>query len=190
VNTYAELTDTVIESKETLSFYLGLWNCSFLPNDLREFLFKERNNCLGLNGRVAHFLADVTDKCCQCRILNPDTANKETFNHLFLDCPVTRAALNGFLRLAGNIIQGNNPDLKNIYWHGILGGELNKNLGLTFSLFRFCIWKFKLRKRIPRALEIFELVNSLLSTIVKIKPKIGQSFRNSLMFPNLLQARG
>ncbi len=71
-----------------------------------------------------------------------------------------------------------------------LGGELNKNLGLTFSLFRFCIWKFKLRKRIPRALEIFELVNSLLSTIVKIKPKIGQSFRNSLMFPNLLQARG
>jgi len=190
VNTYSAITDTNVNSNEAISFAIGMWNCSFLSNDFREFLFKERNNCLGLNSRVAHFMADVTDQCSQCRILNPGTANRETFGHLFLDCPVTRTVLNGFLRLAGNVIQGNNPDLKNIYWYGLVNGTLNKNVGLTFAIFRFVIWKFKIRKRVPRTLETFELVNTILCTICKVKPKIGLSFRNSLMFPNLLQARG
>jgi hypothetical protein len=190
VNTYSAITDTNVNSNEAISFAIGMWNCSFLSNDFREFLVKERNNCLGLNSRVAHFMADVTDQCSQCRILNPGTVNRETFGHLFLDCPVTRTVLNGFLRLAGNVIQGNNPDLKNIYWYGLVDGNLNKNVGLTFAIFRFVIWKFKIRKRVPRTLETFELVNTILCTIGKVKPKIGLSFRNSLMFPNLLQARG
>jgi hypothetical protein len=179
-----------MEDPDPVSFAIGMWNCSFLPNDYREFLFKERNNCLGLNSRVAHFQENTTDQCSFCRTLNPDTNNRETFLHLFLECPVTRTALNGFLRLSGSNIQGNDPNLKYSYWFGMLNNELNKSLALVFSTFRFGIWKFRLRKRIPRSLELFDILDTLLQNIEKIKPKIGSAIKNSLLFPNLLQARG
>jgi hypothetical protein len=110
-NTFSELTDSLVPDSETIKFYLGLWNCSFLPNDFREFIFKERNNCLRLNNRLANFRQNISYKCCFCRIINADTCTRESFSHLFLDCPVTRVALNGFLRLSGNILQGNNPEI-------------------------------------------------------------------------------
>jgi len=190
VNTFSELTDTVVPDSETVKFHMGLWNCAFLPNDFREFIFKERNNCLRLNNRVANFRQNVSDKCCFCRIINPDTGTRESFSHLFLECPVTRVALNGFLRLSGNILQGNNPEIKNILWYGILNGNLDKDAALVMALFKFCIWKSKLRKRIPRALEIYDLIQNLLATIVNLRPKIRLSMSNNIYFSNLLQARG
>jgi hypothetical protein len=190
VLTFSALVDTPIEDPDTVAFAIGMWNCSFLPNDYREFLFKERNNCLGLNSRVAHFQENTTDQCSFCRILNRDTVNRETFLHLFLDCPVTRTALNGFLRLSGSNIHGNDPNLKFSYWFGFHNNEHSKSVALVFSTFRFCIWKFRLRKRIPRSIELFEILDTLLKNIEKIKPKIGSAIKNSLLFPNLLQARG
>ncbi len=72
----------------------------------------------------------------------------------------------------------------------MFNNELNKSLALVFSTFRFCIWKFRLRKRIPRSLELFDILDTLLLNIEKIKPKIGSAIKNSLLFPDLLQARG
>jgi hypothetical protein len=179
VQTFSALVDSPVEDPDPVSFAIGMWNCSFLPNDYREFLFKERNNCLGLNSRVAHFQDNTTDQCSFCRILNPDTNNREI-----------RMALNGFLRLSGSNIQGNDPNLKYSYWFGMRNNELNKSLALVFSTFRFCIWKFRLRKRIPRSLELFDILDTLLQNIEKIKPKIGSAIKKSKLFPNLLQARG
>jgi hypothetical protein len=118
VNTFCVLTDTQVPDSEFLGKILGLWNRSFLQNETREFLFKERNNCLALNNRTAHFLANVNEKCSFCRIINPETNQKENFRHLFFDCPVTRTALNGFLLLSRLRIRGNNPNFKKNFWYG------------------------------------------------------------------------
>ncbi len=190
VQTFSALVDTPMEDTDPVSFAIGMWNCSFLPNDYREFLFKERNNCLGLNSRVAHFQENTTDQCSFCRILNQDTNNRETFPHLFLDCPVIRTALNGFLRLSGSNIQGNDPNLKFCYWFGMYNNEHNKSLALVFSTFRFCIWKFRLRKRIPRSIELFEILDTLLQNIEKIKPKIGSAIKKLPPFSEFVTGAG
>jgi hypothetical protein len=190
VGTYSNLTDTPVPDEETLKFLLKMWNCSFLPNDFREYLFKERNNCLPLNNRIANYVENVDERCSFCRIINPDTGTRESFPHLLLDCPVTRAALNGFLNITRSGIQGNNPDLKAAYWYGQINNLLSKDVGLIFALFRFCLWKCKIRRILPRARDIACLMETLLGTIIKLKPKIGVSIIKDGIFSSLIQARG
>jgi hypothetical protein len=190
VVTYANLTDTEVPSQDTLIFNLKKWNCGFFPNDLREFIFKEINNCLPLGNRIGNYIENVNEQCSFCRIINPETNQRENFNHIFLDCPVTRTALNGFLRLNRGWIQGNYPELKQAYWYGIVNGKLDRNMSMIFTLFRFCIWKCKIRKKIPRAIEIFNLVSTLLRLITSQRPKIHQSILHNNTFANLLQAPG
>ncbi len=112
VLTMAAITDTQIPDHTELGKILGLWNRSFLPNELREFLFKERNNSLPLNNRTAHFIANVDNRCLFCKIINNETRQKESFVHTFFDCPVTRNALNGFIALSRIQVRANDPSLK------------------------------------------------------------------------------
>jgi len=190
VQTFATLTDTEVPDSTTLGFNLSLWNCTFLPNDMREFLFKERNNSLPLGTRIAHFLENINEKCSFCRIINPDTHHRESFNHFFLDCPVTRANLNGFLRISGSTIQGNHPGLKNAFWYGLVNDTYYKDVALIFSIFRFCMWKFKIRKIFPRPTEITGLAKNILNTVTCMRPKLIPVIIGNNYFANLLQARG
>jgi hypothetical protein len=141
VLTYGELTNTLIPDPESLGTILGLWNLSFLSNEVREFIFKERKNCLSLNNRAAHFVQNLSDKCSFCRIINPDTNTRENFSHLFFDCPISNLVLNGFIRLSGLRVLGNDPNVQNIYWNGIINDLLNQELLLTFELLSYCLWK-------------------------------------------------
>jgi hypothetical protein len=184
------LTDTQVPDSEFLGKILGLWNRSFLQNETREFFFKERNNCLALNNRTAHFLANVDEKCSFCRIVNPETNQKENFRHLFFDCPVTRTALNGFLLLSRLGIRGNNPNLKTIFWYGITNEIECMDLLLIFELFRYGIWKGKLRKLIPRSIEITKTVSTMLENILKIRPKIREKMESNPICALFLQALG
>jgi hypothetical protein len=190
VNTFCVLTDTQVPDPEHLGKILGLWNRSFLQNEVREFLFKERNNCLARNNRTAHFLANVNDKCSFCKILHPDTNQKENFRHLFFDCPVTRTALNGFLLLSRIRVRGNDPNLKTIFWYGTNGTKECTDLMLIFELFRYGIWKCKLRKLIPRSIEITKTVSTMLENILKIRPKIRIKMETNPVCSLYLQALG
>jgi hypothetical protein len=190
VVTYGELTDTPVPDPESLGTILSLWNCSFLPNDIREFIFKERNNCLALNNRAAHYVQNISDKCSFCRIINHETNTRESFSHLFFDCPITNLVLNGFLRISGLRIQGNDPNIRNIYWNGIVNGSLNKDLFLINNIFRYCIWKSKTRKMIPRARNILTQVSNILSTVIQIKPDIREKLQSNYICAPLLQAMG
>ncbi len=190
VITYAELTNTLIPDPESLGTILGTWNLSFLSNEVREFIFKERNNCLPLNNRAAHFVQNLSDKCSFCRIINPDTNTRENFSHLFFDCPISNLVLNGFIRLSGIRVLGNDPNIRNIYWNGIIQNSLNKELLLIFELFRYCVWKSKIRRTVPRARTILYFLSNILSTIFSIKPEIETKIRNNLICAPLLQALG
>ncbi len=125
------------------------------------------------------------------RIFQQTTFNqKENFRHLFFDCPVTRTALNGFLHLSRLRIRGNDPNLKNIFWYGTTNENECLDLLLIFELFRYGLWKCKLRKLIPRSTEITKTVSTLLENILKIRPKILEKMESNPICSLFLQALG
>jgi hypothetical protein len=55
VESFAEIASTLVPPEKTLNTVLSTWNNHYFSNDFREFLFKQRNNTLGVGARVAHF---------------------------------------------------------------------------------------------------------------------------------------
>jgi hypothetical protein len=94
------------------------------------------------------------------------------------------------LRLSQIRIQGNDPNLKNLFWYGIGNGTLDKDILIIFEVFRFCIWKAKTRKKIPTALTVTEQTKDIFHTIGTIKPGIVISIQRNNNCSNFLQARG
>ncbi len=82
VESFARITETPGLNVNTLKNVLSVWNL-FFCNDFREFLFKQRNNTLGVGARVAHFDDNADKRCTFCRLLYPGTNTRENFIHIF-----------------------------------------------------------------------------------------------------------
>jgi hypothetical protein len=154
-----------IPDKVNLLPMLGAWNLSFLSNDHREFIFLERNNLLRVGAVAVHIWNNVNDRCTFCRILNPDTVNRETFNHLFKLCPVTTNLLRGLTRTVGLRYNLDMEGFNSMYWNGIQNGKFHLDLLLTFEMFRHCVWSFKKRRIIPTQITFAQNFTSNLNTI-------------------------
>ena len=87
----------VLESKQ-LNKWLGIWNLGFLPNKLREFIFKSNSNILGTNARIAHFVVNADKSCTFCKLKNVVPCPEESFEHIFFYCPFTEGFLKNFER--------------------------------------------------------------------------------------------
>jgi hypothetical protein len=72
------------------------WRFFGMANKLSEFIFKLTNNLLGLNSRVHHFNRFVDEGCIFCTLNKLLPVPRETFIHLFFDCPETPKTLTGF----------------------------------------------------------------------------------------------
>jgi hypothetical protein len=108
---FQDLTGTGPPPVETLEIGLGSWNRSALQNNMREFLFKFRNNQLPLNNRVNAYDMNVDPRCSFCKIIDNQSTTRESFDHLFLNCPVTRNLLS---RFTSNLVPVPDMDLKNL----------------------------------------------------------------------------
>jgi hypothetical protein len=116
---FSRIVDINIQRFEItlLKQQLNLWTYPNIRNDIREFAFKFYNNLLGINTRVAHFVAGYSRACTFCvlkNVLNRD----ETFSHLFLECDQLNGLRNNLLR---EFFSDNNLDpntVKNI-WLGL-----------------------------------------------------------------------
>jgi len=77
---------TSISKDDIVSFdkNIGLWSLYFLPNKIKELIFKFYNNCLVLNSRIGNFL-DVSKNCTFCE-LSGGIQHEESFRHFFLEC--------------------------------------------------------------------------------------------------------
>jgi hypothetical protein len=165
----------------------GVWNTSFLPN---EFLFLERNNCIKVGARVIHYVANASDKCYFCKAINPDTVNRETYEHLFKTCPITLNVLRGLMRTTG-ISYG--PDMVGFfekYWFGIKDNEFNFLIFLIFAIARHTIWKFKIRKMFPTHLQFANVFVSYLKTIQYVRPLLFDNIKTHFNDALFLQALG
>ena len=84
VLTFHTLIRLEIPDANTIGNFLSLWNLTFIPNNLRDFIFKFYNN--RTRTRTSHFGGN-TRNCTFCTILGTHT-HDESFIHLFFECEV------------------------------------------------------------------------------------------------------
>ena len=77
-----------VPDSDTLESVLPLWAINAIPNQLCEFIFKFFNNKLGINTKTFHFGGSNRFCTFSSIVGNPNT--DETFEHLFLACPITK----------------------------------------------------------------------------------------------------
>jgi hypothetical protein len=60
---------------------------------------------------------------------------------------------------------------------------------LLFDIFRYSVWNFRTRKKIPCHDALLEIMLNIAGTIFSLRPSVERSFINTLHFNNFLQAR-
>jgi hypothetical protein len=190
VRTFFRNVDLVIVDETILKQIHASWNISFLPNDLREFIFLERNNLLKIGVRAVNYMQMASEYCSLCRIINPDTVSRETMLHLFIHCPITIALLRGLTRSLGLKHIPGTVDFSSKYWLGLVMDKFEISLFLTFAIFRHLIWKFKQRKIIPTQPTFVCVFISYLKMIKEVRPALFNTLITHFSDQLLLQAMG
>jgi hypothetical protein len=129
---------------------LSLWRKNFVSRDLSDFIFKLNNNCLGLNSRVAHFVADYSAACTFCTLRNILPAPKETFEHLFFFCEYSESALKFISRRCFDGLLIDDDILKKFVLTGglVTGTQTVRNVFTTFCAVNLLhlLWQSKTLK--------------------------------------------
>jgi hypothetical protein len=150
VKTFFTLTDIEIPDEKVLKFLWADWNCGFYSNRCRDFLYKFRNNILGINARVCKFVNTVNAECTLCCInKEPLPVNAESFVHLFFHCPTAdryRAGIeNKFFPELANAPE----NVRKKFW--FIGkvpdnAEFNPFVSALVNVVNHAIWEMKLKK--------------------------------------------
>jgi hypothetical protein len=148
----------------------GQWALSYYPVSLREFIFKFRNNILGLNTRVSHFNNNVGRGCTFCAKAGSPNVPDENFLHLFFNCTHTKLVIDGlFTRYLDHDLRDIEGQ-KKILFTG-MGPDFNEpNIFLLtiMSIALHFIWQCKLQKKLPTLEgmlnDIFFIAESILKT--------------------------
>jgi hypothetical protein len=152
-----------------------IWQCWGLSNKIKEFSFKFFNNLLGINSRLGHFVAYVNEGCTFCTIRSVLPVYRETFKHLFFDCPETDKTLKGFEEKYFNFI--NTRDDRLFFW--FLGGiksnptfENNLFLRMTMIIIQFFIWECKINKRVQSLSSCLNFYFYHMEILCKVNKKL------------------
>ena len=117
VTTFSNLINAPIPSTAALKKCLGLWNSVWLHNDMRNFLYLLRTNGLLLNNRLNTIDPTVSPHCTFCRIVDRQTAPRDSFLHFFYDCAITNRLLQRWCGLFEPPLQLNDFSFRNFYWY-------------------------------------------------------------------------
>jgi len=176
VTTFVTITGCERPNTTILRKCWGEWNNSFLPNIIREFLYKFRSNSLGLNSRVQHFVPNHDSRCTLCLTANQHNGpfEQETFLHVFFTCPVTSTYRNAIIEELFPEILPCTEQIKKQFW---FFGEWHDNtynslVGSTVSLVNFAIWKMKLKKELYPVSSFKGEICSGIFKIIKLSSKI------------------
>ena len=117
VTTFSNLINAPIPSTAALKKCLGLWNSVWLHNDMRNFLYLLRTNGLLLNNRLNTIDPTVSPHWTVCRIVDRQTAPRDSFLHFFYDCAITNRLLQRWCGLFEPPLQLNDFSFRNFYWY-------------------------------------------------------------------------
>jgi hypothetical protein len=198
VTSFSNITETPIPSNESLSYILGTWNIFFLPNYLREFVFMCRNNLIRVGARAAHFHDRADGRCTFCKMVNVNCNTRETFNHFFFICPITNNLLRGLTMNLGAKIQIDNQLFPRAFWYGDTGvvtntdteNPIDKSLQLFYDIFRYSVWKFKLRRQLPLADSFTHTIFEQIRLMCNLRPRLREDFAKHFNRDIFLQALG
>jgi len=187
VKTFFRLIGIPIFEDSLLMKVLPIWNRIYLPNRMREFLFKFFNNCLGINTRLSHFIENPDRRCTFCKLQNPNTMNEETFQHLFFHCRTTvnwhQQFMRKFLPELVDIFN-DRAESKVTFWaSGIFedrNGEKKFNAFISVAVlqFQYLIWEAKLKKKNPSFHTLIREFFPALGKIFEISGEIKMAKNN------------
>jgi hypothetical protein len=190
LKSFCEINSITIPDSCISEHFLSNWNFSFLDNNLREFIYKCRNNILKTNDRLSHVIDNIDQTCYMCRSLTNVSQHRETFNHLFRSWAIVSTLILNISKKFKITFPNNNFCFDQAYWFGNVCGNLDKSVLLFFDLFRYHLWCCKTNKTFPRDDIMADRICGSLLTIFQVKPSIKNAFRNSIILCNVLQATG
>jgi hypothetical protein len=168
VKTFVEICGIVKPTKKIIQQCWGEWNRSYFQNRCREFLFKFRNNTLGVNLRVSKFVQGLDAECSLCSVSgNQRPIPSESFVHVFFDCPVSDKYRSEIERKLFPELRNKTENDRKMFWFlGLLPGMNDSNLFINAvaSLSNFLIWECKLKKEI---VPVGALIENLLGSVKK-----------------------
>jgi hypothetical protein len=136
-------------------------------------------------------LVTTETNCHFCKSFSVPIYQKETFMHLF--SPFTSNILSKFLNLNKIVIPIATSSFDEAYWYGTIDQSTCKPSLLLFNCFRYGIWHFKSKKKIPTLTDMNMLVNGILSGYFAKRPHSLETFLNVphlTYYANTFQARG
>jgi len=180
LNTVTSFCNIISANKpdiNTLKACWGEWNKFFYTNRCWEFIFKFRNNILGLNSRVSNFVPGLQAECTFC-VMNrePYPVMSESFIHLFFDCHYTGRYREIIVARLFPELAGADTNTKKDFWFfSKLPGMTSNNIFINFivAITNFAIWELKLQNLNESALIFFQnivhQINRTLATSCKIR---------------------
>jgi hypothetical protein len=194
VTTFENLTNSKYPDPPHIYNCLGSWNRSWLPSDLKMFIYKFRYNALPLANRISNFNQNIDPLCSFCRMRDPDSDVRECLSHCFFDCD----SINDFIYRFNNEFLGfRDPALiKNIYWFGTGSGtdllpSLKQSIiNTVWDSFRYVFFKFKLRRIIPTYDMVSNGTLFCLKTSLLTNPTVRNYMLNDNLLANLARAMG
>ena len=194
VGTFAAVTETAVPNLDTIRHALNSWNISFLHNDLKDFIFRFRNNQLFTNDRL-HAIDGLTNPVCTfCRIKGLPGAPNESFYHLFFSCSTSKGFLNSFCARMEPVPDLNGNEGQLLYWYGSSNPDEADNdckyVNFAFDCFRYILWKFKLRKNLPNANSFTREVEFLMRSSLRCNKTFKRKIEKINRLANVLPAPG
>jgi hypothetical protein len=177
-----------------LKNWVGLWKLNSLSNDLKFFIFQCRFNYLPTNNRLHAYRPEIDPRCTFCRINDDSTDARDSFVHFFYNCPTTTSLLKEFFKKI-DIPFNDDINTRDIYWYGIYDkDDMCVNtltcFNLVFDVFRYILYKFKLRKVLPMFADIYDQVKFVLKNIGNANNKIKRELSKNKNLAIISQALG
>jgi hypothetical protein len=145
IKTFAKIIEESVPLNCNALVYNMQWSNTYYSTEIRTFIFKLYNNTLGLNARTAHYNENVNAACMFCSKSFLLPAHRETFLHFFWYCNTTEG-----LRLRFGNFLGFAEITKEQFFYAIDGERRVKKVELfLFDIFKFTLWTFKLKKKLP-----------------------------------------
>jgi hypothetical protein len=184
VKTFFRLVDIPVPEEKVLEALNRQWSTHFLPVKVRDFIFKFRNNILGLNTRVSHFNQEVNRGCTFCSAKNIVPVPDESFYHLFFDCESVSVVFNSFFQqyMYDCNLLTHESKKKFLFLGYNPRTEKLDNVFLTVLaiMMTYFVWECKLQKKVPTFMNLCNSIFYKLENTRRASSSVRESMNNDL----------
>ena len=178
VKTFFELIDRPVPVALKLQTLHVSWNLNFLSNRLRTFCFQFFNNSLSVGARLGARYAGggiiIDQRCTFCVKAGSLIPARETFPHLFYDCPSVSPLRNQFNNRY-MYPANNNVDEKLFAFTGLSNNVHTADsffLVLTCLFFNYTLWQAKLKKTVPSIATVCQEIDNHFDNVANVSAKL------------------